>query len=287
MHRDARAQALAALREVYDGSWTRHVGTGGGQTLHWEGKVGLIAGVTPTIDRHHAVMAAMGERFLLLRLPTVASGEQARWALSHAGREKTMRGELAGAVVSLFDRALDEPRPLSEEETGRLVATVELVVRARSAVERDSYSREVELIPDPEAPTRLIIMLERLLAGLDSIGVNRDDAWRVVSQVAVDCIPALRFAALCALNRRAGQVTTKEIAEAIGYPTTTARRALEDVHAHGLVSRHGGEQGSADRWNLESWASERLNHAIPEKSFETLSTHIKSIRLFGSPWEPR
>src|SRR6266550_1514484 len=49
MNRDARAAVLAALREVFDGSWTRHVGTGGGRTLHWRGKVGLVAGCTPTI----------------------------------------------------------------------------------------------------------------------------------------------------------------------------------------------------------------------------------------------
>jgi len=59
MNRDTRAAVLAALREVYDGSWTRHVGTDGGLTLHWRGKVGLVAGCTPTIDRHHAVMSAM------------------------------------------------------------------------------------------------------------------------------------------------------------------------------------------------------------------------------------
>ncbi|MEP7105871.1 MAG: ArsR family transcriptional regulator, partial [Chloroflexota bacterium] len=35
MHRDARASVLAALREIYDGSWTRHVGTDGGRTLSW------------------------------------------------------------------------------------------------------------------------------------------------------------------------------------------------------------------------------------------------------------
>ena len=94
MNRDARAAVLAALREVYDGSWTRHVGTGGGRTLTWSGKVGLVAGATPTIDRHHAVMGAMGERFVLFRLPEVDASEQARRALAHAGREKEMRQEI-------------------------------------------------------------------------------------------------------------------------------------------------------------------------------------------------
>ena len=91
MGHDARAATLAALREVYDGSWTRLLGTGGGKVLKWEGKVGLLAGCTPTIDRHHAVMAAMGERFVLYRLPAVDPAKQARAALEHAGREREMR----------------------------------------------------------------------------------------------------------------------------------------------------------------------------------------------------
>ncbi len=115
MHRDQRAAVLAALREIYDGSWTRHVGMGGGKTLSWEGKLGLLAGVTPTIDRYHAVMGAMGERFVLLRLPSVDGSEQAQRALAHAGREREMRAELGGAVAELFagfDPELGRPRSL-------------------------------------------------------------------------------------------------------------------------------------------------------------------------------
>ena len=38
MHREARGAVLAALREIYDGSWTRLVGVDGGRRLHWEGR---------------------------------------------------------------------------------------------------------------------------------------------------------------------------------------------------------------------------------------------------------
>ena len=37
MNRDTRAEVLAALREVYDGRWSRNVGTDGGRTLDWTG----------------------------------------------------------------------------------------------------------------------------------------------------------------------------------------------------------------------------------------------------------
>ena len=42
MHTETRAEVLAALREIYDGAWTRHVGSDGGRTLAWQGKVGLL-----------------------------------------------------------------------------------------------------------------------------------------------------------------------------------------------------------------------------------------------------
>jgi hypothetical protein len=157
MNRDAQAQTLAALREVYDGSWTRLVGTDGGRSLHWKGKVGFVGGVTPTIDRHHAVMGAMGERFMLLPAPRPSTPNiQARRALSHAGNEKRMRARARSGRLKTSSRPADaRPRTSTNDEITQLIALGTLVVRARSAVERDNYTREIELVPGSEAPTRL------------------------------------------------------------------------------------------------------------------------------------
>ena len=269
MNRDTRAAMLAALREIYDGAWTRHVGTDGGRTLSWSGKVGLVAGCTPTIDRHHGVMSAMGERFLLFRLPPATANEQARRALAHAGRERAMRRELAAAVTILFADDLPEARDLSEVEIERLVSLATLVVRSRSAVERDGYSREIELIPESEAPTRLVVVLERLLAGLDVIGASRPAAWSVVTKAALDSIPALRRSAMEALAAVEGRLTTTEVAAQIAYPTQTTRRTLEDLVAHGIAERTSGGSGKADLWQLSDWARAQLQAAtttFPEKS---------------------
>jgi energy-coupling factor transporter ATP-binding protein EcfA2 len=268
MNRDARAAVLAALREVFDGSWTRHVGTGGGRTLHWQGKVGLVAGCTPTIDRHHVVMGAMGERFLLFRLPEVGAVEQARRALGHAGREATMRVELAEAVAQLFALPACRPRRRSTEDDERLISLASLVARARSAVERDGYSREIELIPGSEAPTRLVVVLARLLAGLDAVGASREQAWPVLTKAALDCIPAIRRQAIAVLASSSGQLETGTVAEAIVYPTQTTRRALEDLTAHGIAVRESGGKGKSDRWELTSFARERYAAAegVPEMS---------------------
>jgi hypothetical protein len=267
MNRDARAAVLAALREVFDGAWTRHVGTGGGRTLHWgPGKVGLIAGCTPTIDRHHAVMGAMGERFLLFRLPEVEGGEQARRALEHAGNEHKMRAELAKAVAQLFALSACQPLGRSSQDNERLISLAILVARARSAVERDGYSREIELIPGSEAPTRLVIVLARLLAGLDAIGVERENGWPVVTKAALDSIPAIRRDVINVLFAATELHETGQVAEAIDYPTQTTRRALEDLTAHGITRRDSA--GKAHKWELTPFAREHYAAAlvVPKKS---------------------
>lgn len=258
MNRDSQAQTLAALREVYDGSWTRLVGTDGGRSLSWEGKVGFIGGVTPTIDRHHAVMGAMGERFMLYRLPDVDVDLQSRRALSHAGKERKMRREIADSVAALIAGQRPTSRDNDPAETTQLVALATLVVRARSAVERDNYSREIELVPGSEAPTRLIVALSLLLGGLDSIGVPRTDAWRVLTKVGLDSIPALRLSIMETLYAYEGQLSTNDLAGAVRHPGTTTRRACEDLVAHGLLECHRQGEGKAHLWELTEFSRDRL-----------------------------
>jgi hypothetical protein len=56
-------------------------------------------------------------------------------------------------------------------------------VRLRGAVDRDRYSRELEFIFGAEGTARLGLTLERLLAGLDTLGVDRAIAFGVVETV--------------------------------------------------------------------------------------------------------
>lgn len=271
MHRDQRAQLLAALREIFDGSWTRHVGTDGGRTLTWSGKLGLIAGCTAAIDTHHAVMSTMGERFLLYRLPTIDPGKQSQAALANAGREGLMRKELAAAIEGLFAgldiRGKGLP-PIDEDETKRLVALSCLVASARSAVERSPYrGREIELVLDTEAPARLALTLRRLYAGMLAIGLDRETAWPLVAKTGLDCIPKIRRAVLDVLVA-AGWLATKMVAARIEHPTTTTRHALEDLSAHGVVVRQpakkGVGDGKSDMWRLADVARTRFQ-AIAHK----------------------
>ena len=285
MNRDGRALVLAALREIYDGSWTRHVGTDGGRTMSWAGKVGFVGGCTQTIDRHHAVMGAMGERFLFYRLPEVDSSQQAYRALKHAGQERTMRAELAANVAGVLNGSMPTPPDLSDDETSWLVDLATLISRARSAVERDSYSREIELVPDSEAPTRLVIMMARLLQGLTAIGLERRQASDVVVKSALDSMPTLRRRVLGELFLAHGeQLDTTELARLTLHPTTTTRRALEDLTAHTLVVCHPQGEGKAHEWTLSEFATARLGRFLGRSGTfpEVLVQVPESVEISGN-----
>jgi len=268
--RETRGPILAALREVYDGAWTRYVGSDGGRALTWSGKAGLVGGATPAIDQHYAVMAALGERFCYYRLPETDETNRAERALEHAGHEVEMRGELANLVSDFFTNlTLPTSLPLlTTDERSKLVALATFTTRCRSAVERDSFqNREIQLVPGAESPTRLVKVLLQLLRGLEIIGIAKERAWEIISKVALDSMPALRQRVIKALLEIEAQTTTSELAKKLGYPSNTTRRVLEDLGCYGIVKRKSQGEGRADYWSLTEWTREMYTAAtrtLPE-----------------------
>jgi Bifunctional DNA primase/polymerase, N-terminal len=257
MHTETRAETLAALREVFDGQFIRHVGSDGGRTLSWRGKVGLVCASTGMIDSHYAVIGAMGDRFLFSRLVPTPGQAQFKRALDHTGdTTKLMRQDLAQAVAQLFAGRRSEARPISKDEAERIGTAISLVVRLRGAIERDRRTREIEAVYGAEGTARVGLALERLLAGLDTLGVERERAMEVVLSVALNSTPPLRRQAYdCVCKYR--DVETADVAIALGLPTNTTRRVLEDLSAYGLVLRRSQGQGKSDLWNRAPWEAEQ------------------------------
>ena len=271
-NKDSRAALLAALREIYDGSWTRHVGTDGGRTLDWKGRLGFLGGVTPAIDRHHAVIGIMGDRFLLHRLSTTkeADRERARKRMKIVGQEDLMRSELAaavnGALAAMVVPSAGAAISLTEAQNNQIADLACLVARCRSAVDRDNFKREIDMIPDSESPTRLVVQLVMLYRGMRAAGVPAREAWKAMCKTAMDSMPAIRQIAFIALQKMGESATTTEIAGAIAHPTQTTRRALEDLAGHGMLERRARGPGKADIWCLSRWATELYAsaHTFPD-----------------------
>jgi DNA-binding MarR family transcriptional regulator len=93
----------------------------------------------------------------------------------------------------------------------------------------------------------------------------------VVTKVGLDSIPALRLGILQGLAGAPSDHTfaTSEIATRLGYPKTTAKRALEDLAAPKLVHCYPQGERRETLWALADWTRKRLEQvrsAEPEKS---------------------
>lgn len=248
LHREARGELLAQLREIYDGSFVKEWGTG--KRLDWTGKVGLLAGVTGVIDRAYSLNAVLGDRVLLYRPRSAAHYDLQRRAFAQSDTpEREERQRLRGLVAAFLSNIVEIPPPIGEPLLDGVVALATLAARARSPVLYDRLNC-IELVPEPEAPGRLakaLAALARALAVVRGERVVSIQSYRTAAQVAQDSIPAPRRAVLEVVLRMR-DVTTSAVGEAVGYPTTTARRYLAELAAVGLVERFSDGLGHADRW---------------------------------------
>ncbi len=105
-HAETRPQLFAALREVYDGTYVRHLGANGGASLAWRGKATVVAGVTEAIEQHAETLGSMGERFMYLRLGRPDSIEVGKRVLAAGDR-----GPAAPRLRGRGDRSLRAARP--------------------------------------------------------------------------------------------------------------------------------------------------------------------------------
>ncbi|MEV5689918.1 hypothetical protein [Micromonospora globbae] len=274
MNRDMRASVLAALREVYDGRWERNVGTGGGRTLTWEGRIVLIGAVTTAYDAAHSVISAMGDRFALVRVDSsrgrLAAGRQ---ALSNVNREAEMRSELATAVFELITNMDHERAQLSEADMDVLLSVADLVTFARTAVERD-YQGNVIDAHAPEMPTRFAKMLGQIVRGGLAVGMPRDRALSTAVRVAGDSMPPLRLAILADLLDNPHSTTT-EVRKRLQKPHNTVDRELQALHLLGLLEQHQEEGRQGWRYVLSGEVDQTALKTIVSRNVSTSDSGIQ------------
>jgi len=204
--REARARMYGMLRVVYDGHVYRSIGgeVAGDEELEWSGHLTLIAGATPTIDSHTSAEAALGERWLTIRLPESSAERSRRRARFVADREDIpeLRETAQSLVLDLILEARRRvPAKLSRDHVGRLVDLATFVSHARTGVEYEGQGRGrvVVDVPTPEEPTRLIGQLVRFARCAVALGLDAEQALELTAKVAIDSVPLARMRALRAV----------------------------------------------------------------------------------------
>lgn len=229
MNADSRAQVLGAFREVYDGRWSRNVGTDGGRTLDWAGRIAVVGAVTTAWDKAHAAIASMGDRFVLVRMDSTTGRQAAgRRAIGNTGSEDDMRRELAGAAAGVLAGMNSVAVTLTEAETNVLLAAADLVTLARTGVEYD-YRGDVIDAHAPEMPTRFAKQLAQVVRGGVAIGIGRTDALRLAIRCARDSMPPLRLAIIDDVSKHPDS-STAEIRKRLSKPRATVDRQLQALH---------------------------------------------------------
>ncbi len=239
-----RGELLQQLRDIFDGYFRRDWGTGKG-ALEWTGRLGLLAGATPAIEREFSTLAALGERFLFFRMRVGSRASQARRALEISGHEKSMREEIhsaiAGALAAIPSGRVEEIG-LSAQPYDVIGAIADVLTHARTPVVRNRFDKTVEYLPALEAPARAakeLLKLGKALAALYGQKEIGSEELQVLAQIGADSIPSARARILALLlGQPSDAVVTAKVAGAtLGLPTVTTSRLFEDLAVLGIVTR--------------------------------------------------
>lgn len=259
--RDAKNEIMGQLRDAYDGHVIKQFGTGKVREWGPGGKFGLIAGTTQMIDMLQQQSTALGERFLNYRIKMPNRLKVGELASKNAMNKKEMEKGLANAFLS-FMKGVKVPTKkedlptVPDEFRHELVLIADFVTRARSAVIRDfGMKKDVIFVPTPEMPTRIVqqLMLVAVSDMIISGGELTDVGKGIVKKYAFDSIPLTNMMAIKQMARK-DELTTKDIAVGMGYPTAPVRIYLENLSLLGICKRISGEDseegGNADRWSI-------------------------------------
>jgi hypothetical protein len=246
MSREVRGAMLAAMREIHDGRWERNVGTDGGRTLTWEGRIVVIGACTTAWDQAHSVVSSMGDRFVLVRSDSYTGRLPAGIrAIRNTGSEIAMRKEMAEAVAGLIGTVAEHDCSLTEAEEDRILRAADLVTRARTGVELD-YRGDVVDAHAPEMPTRFAKQLTQIMRGGMAIGMTRTNALALALRCARDSVPQLRLGVLRDVAEHESS-RVMDIRRRLQKPRATVDRALQALHYLGLLTCREEEDARGDR----------------------------------------
>lgn len=270
-NKDDQMEIFGQLREIYDGSYDKHVGTG--DNLAWKGKVGALAGSTEVIYEHLEVATAMGARFIMYTINQPDRETVLRLTLKNK-KEKLNKPEIRlyrqqcvkNYVEYIVDHMEEEEVELSEETENNIIKVADFCTRVRSGVIMDERRGHIKFVPSKEMPMRMaeqllalasaFIMMDHAednmkLAGRATRGQLSESDTELLYKIAFDSIPIKRRIALKYLAQYSQGISTSGLAIAIGYQTAVVAQWLAQLNSLGVCDRIKATGTQGDKWMLK------------------------------------
>ncbi len=193
-----RYEIYGQLRSIYDGTYEKAFGNLL-EPIRVNSTIGIIAGVTPVIDRHLKLVSTLGQRFINVRMhPDKISATEK--SMRNLGHEKKMREEIHETVFAYLT-SITNPIAMPTFTTaqkerildlGQYVAPMRTWVHGKIDYKGNVTEMDAE---EPELPTRLVKQLTKLLAGIAIVRGHKtiqEEDMKTLIRVACDCPPVRR-----------------------------------------------------------------------------------------------
>ncbi len=260
-HSEVVSEIMGLLRDAYDGSCARTYGTG--IERKYECKFGFVGAATPDIDTHWSLNVRLGERFLRFRVKSTLDEVYGKIDLSLANIKSEVQVDniieeaSLGYLKYLTRDGADLPHFTMQKEIGRLA---QLGAILRTSVARQSYSRNILVIPEWEEATRYAKQLAKLALGLAFLRDKKENDEEELADLKAIVKSGMdaKIEMLCERIYKKPDSTTHELGVAMCIPAGMVRMWLEDLNiARIVVCRRDAYEM---RWSFVPLIAGMLNH---------------------------
>jgi hypothetical protein len=229
MAKEKRDEIIGQFRELYDGSYEKKFGNID-KKVRINSKFGLLAGVTPKIDKYYTLMGQLGERFLKLR-SDFDDEKMLELCDYNEGKEIQMRSEIGKATMDFYNSVKIRDVTFNHDDIVELKKAAQFIAKIR-APDYSRWDRDgcVEHIPvKAEKSPRVYKQIKKLCKALCCVhGLTSPNKMIIerIWRVARDSSPPDRLMVWdCILKK--GSINQGIITSETGMPKTSVMRILK------------------------------------------------------------
>lgn len=274
---EAKGIILGQMREIYDGKFDKHTGTG--EQIAWKGKMGVLAAATGEVYRGLGDTNSMGQRFIFYNIKPPNRKAAAKRAQENTLKSGEMREELEVAykeyityVMNRIDEG-DIDYTLPPELADEILNIADFACRARTPVHKDFKSGHIDDQPDLEGPGRVTKQLNAIAAAFIAMnqsepladlkndpkkGAITDLQRRTIYRCAFDSIPSMRRTTMRLLALYRHGVNTTGAATFLNLPTDSVKKYLYELNALGICERKAESGNKGHKWTMKDEEMRRV-----------------------------